>query len=79
MTCNVNLQKINTCVCVCVYFCIALSQMLMLCVASKLCYVNVCLRDFSHFSDVNAMHCYIFNHIIVSKDNILCSCFLNII
>ncbi len=44
-------------VCVCVYFCIALSQMLMLCVASKLCYVNVCLRD---FSDVNAMHCVIF-------------------
>ncbi len=78
MTCNVNLQKINTCVCV--YFCIALSQMLMLlCVASKLCYVNVCLRDFSHFSDVNAMHCYIFNRIIVTKDNILCSCFLNII
>ncbi len=62
MTCNVNLQKINTCVCVCIYFCIALSQMLMLCVASnvKLCYVNVCLRDFSHFSDVNAMHCVIF-------------------
>ncbi len=53
--------------------------MLMLCVASKLCYVNVCLRDFSNFSDVNAMHCYIFNRIIVSKDNILCSCFLNII
>ncbi len=69
MTCEVNLQKINTCVCVCVcvYFCIALSQMLMLCVASKLCYVNNCLRDFSNFSDVNAMHCYNFNRIIVSK------------
>ncbi len=53
-------MSVCVCVCVCVCFCIALSQMLMLCVASKLCYVNVCLRDFSHFSDVNAMHCVIF-------------------
>ncbi len=42
-------------------------MLMLLCVASKLCYVNVCLRDFSHFSDVNAMHCYIYNRIIVSK------------
>ncbi len=53
-------MSLSVCVCVCVYFCNALSQMLMLCVASKLCYLMSVLRDFSHFSDVNAMHCVIF-------------------